>query len=268
MKILNCPECGLTLTDAQSECPRCHTKIDNDLTAGEQGSERGPKSVKEEMIQAVIEAEAEELTEQIDDVQKTEEELIAAAVEAEALAAMEEEAAENLCETCLSPVEEGQNFCHLCGSTVEAAETVQAPALPKTDEEANKWVAVIGYIFFFFPAIVGYYNKSKFSKFHAKQAFALLLSSIVLFMILVIFKDILDGLFRTIVPLGGPFGTVSELSWHHGTGVIFHYYLIGMINLVHLMPFVLMIIGMINAIQGKKKPLPIVGKFVKAETES
>jgi len=295
MKMLNCPECGLTITDTQKECPKCRTKIEVIKVELEKESEtaeekkgakkipakkvskkikdeadedKKPKSIKDEMIAAVVEAEALAAIETIEnDSAKVKEEIIAAAVEAEALAAIEEEEAatdENLCETCLAPVDDGQNFCQLCGSSVEAIEETVNPIIPKTDEESNKFIAAIGYVVFFFPILCGYYRKSAFAKFHAKQATLLFISSTVLFLGLIIFRDILNSLFTTYL-LDLDF-TIST-AWQHGFGVFFHFYLIGMINILHLMPFALMLIGIVNAFQGKKKYLPIIGRFIKKEEE-
>ena len=292
MKMLNCPECGLTITDTQKECPKCRTKIEvikeeikkesdnteekkdfkktpakkvSKKTKDEIGEDKKSKNKKEEMIAAVISAEETATNEMIeDDSTKVKEEMIAAVVEAEALAAIEEEAAaESLCETCLAPVDDGQNFCQLCGASVEAIEETVNPVLPKTDEESNKLIAAIGYIFFFFPILCGYYRKSAFAKFHAKQATLLFISSTVLFLGLVIFRDILNSLFTTHLL---DFDFTIDTAWQHGFGVFFHFYLIGMINILHLMPFALMVIGIVNAFQGKRKHLPIIGRFIKEET--
>jgi len=277
MKMLNCPECGLTITDVQKECPKCRTKIENvkeDLkreidantesrkknVKGKNASKQSSKQVKEEMIAAVV--QAEEANENAEEVATSvKEEMIAAVVEAEALAALEEEANEevHLCETCLAPVEDGQNFCQLCGSSVDAIEETVNPLIPKTDEESNKVIAAIGYLLFFFPILCGYYRKSAFAKFHAKQATLLFVSSAVLFVGLVLFGNLINDIFVT---------HYADASWHHGHGFaggVFHIYLTWMLYALHLMPFALMIIGIINALQGQKKLLPIIGRFGKKE---
>ena len=301
--MLNCPECGLTLTDAQKECPKCHTKIEDVKEKAvekevketpkrkrgrpkktetvekkeEKKTEEVAKNVKEEMIKAVIEAEEEAASaEVVDEKIQREEAIIAAAVEAEALAVIEEEAAEAeayieaaddefLCETCLAPVEEGQNFCQLCGQAVEAVVANEAPLLPKTDEEANKWIAAIGYVLFFLPILFGYYRKSKFAKYHATQAVYLFIASTGLFLGLVAFRNLIDSLFNPFLMtnVDGSFLSSLEFSWQHGTGVIFYFYLVAMILILHLIPFALMLIGITNAVQGKKKPLPLIGRLLK-----
>lgn len=274
MKVLNCPECGLTVTDAQTECPKCHTKIEENTEETKVVEEAAPKSKKrflkksssapktvydeiEEELKNLKDKDVEinpEIAEEIiNDDLKVKEEMIAAVVEAEALAIIEEEeAAEFLCETCLSPVDEGQNFCQLCGSSVDAIEEVEAPVIPKTDEESNKLIAAIGYVFFFFPILCGYYRNSAFAKFHAKQAALLFIASTGLFMGLVIFRTILEN-------------TFAMFAGHGVTADIFNFYLVMMIYIAHLFPFGLMAIGIINVLQGKKRRLPIIGRFLKKE---
>ena len=276
MKMLNCPECNLTVTDAHEECPKCRTNLDvakagldNPVVAVEEEKQvvkkravrkkdeplEEPKSVKEEMIEAVIQAELEATEAAIDEA-RAQEELIAAVVEAEALAIIqEEEAAESLCENCLSPVEEGQNFCQLCGSSVEAIEEAPRPVIPKTDEESNRLIAGIGYFLFFFPILCGYYRNSKFAKFHAKQATLLFAMSIVLFIGLIFTRTIVDS-------------TMIMYDGHRfSTAHLFHHYLRVMIQVLHLLPICLMLVGFVNSLQGKKRPLPIIGRFVKIEDE-
>ena len=188
------------------------------------------------------------------DSAKIKEEMIAAVVEAEALAAIEEEESapeETLCATCMAPVEDGQNFCQLCGSSVEAIEEIINPVIPKTDEESNKLIAAIGYVCFLFPILCGYHHKSAFAKFHAKQATLLFRASVILFIGLIISLNLLEALFSI--------GWLLTL-YQHGLGVLFYYYLISMINLLYLTPFALMLIGIINAFRGKKKKLPIINR--------
>jgi uncharacterized membrane protein len=270
--MLNCPECNLTVTDAHEECPKCRTNLDA-VKAALNGEVietvteepvpvkkrvirkkvepvEEPKSIKDEMIEAVIQSELEAM-DIVEDEVRAKEEMIAAVVEAEALAIIEEEeAAEFLCETCLSPVEEGQNFCQLCGASVDAIEEVERPVIPKTDEESNKFFAALGYFFFFLPILGGYYRNSKFAKFHAKQATLLFAGSLAWFLGLVISRSIIES-------------TLGMYDAHGITATWVYWYLRVMIQIMHLLPFGLMFIGFFNAVQGKKRPLPIIGRFNK-----
>jgi len=235
MKMMNCPECGLKITDAQDECPKCQTKIEDIVE--EVASER--------RVDEVNNAHTEE------DVTE-----------------------ETLCENCMAPLSEDQNFCQLCGDTANAIETHDNPVTPKTDVEANKWVAAVGYVFFFFPFFFGYYRKSKFAKFHANQALALFLSTLALFLTLLVFKNLVDWLWEPAanadLPLLDLIGSPDLLPetgrgffGTHGTGAFLRIYLIAMLNLLHLIPFTFMIMGIVNAVQGKKRQLPVIRRFTK-----
>lgn len=113
-----------------------------------------------------------------------------------------------------------------------AAEEVKAEAVPAADAsdvDQNKPMAIIGYlipILFFIPMLSE--QKSPFGMFHAKQQLNLLLSWIVV--------NVVGG----IVPFIGWFIILP----------------IGSIILI-----VLMIMGIINAVKGETKQLPIIGGF-------
>lgn len=265
MKMLNCPECGLTITDVQEECPKCHTKIEDITRVEEQQSEKVLKKTKpgkrkkgdSKKTEVVSVAQTNEKTATIDEPEKLKEDVITAVVKDETAEN------ENLCEICMTPLDANQNFCQSCSSSVvESLESV-ASTIAKSDEDANKLIAAVAYIVFFIPILFGFHRKSKFVKYHTKQATFLFISSTILFLVLVVFRNIIDGLFTT-TPMQNidEIFTTIDTSWRHGTGVLFRYYLIGMIYALHLMPFAFMIIGFINSIQGKKKPLPLMGRLL------
>ena len=410
--MINCPKCGLTITDAQEECPKCRTKlkdIKNELKKvksdmGERKEFRGrsvaeetseekvgdelPKREKDEVVHAKLpesekeeessvklseSEEEEESSVKLPESEKDEmahakasesekdemnhsatqegsetfpaakkttmslkEEILAATantngpssgVEDEVLVATEMKAvvtkkkkkkkksikspvkAENLCEICMTPVNDGQKFCQSCDLPVESVEEiakpVQAekfakavqpvqieknakavqtaedvklvqpvklvhpvqdikplqsaqPVRPKPVGAFSKFIAALGYIVFFFPLLCGGYQKSSFAKFHAKQATLLFIASAILFVGLIWFRSLLSRLFPT-----------ESIAWHRGYWAIssFYLYLRGMIYALHLMPFALMIVGMISSAWGKKRRLPVIGRFVEDGVE-
>lgn len=94
------------------------------------------------------------------------------------------------------------------------------------DVEKNKVIAILSYIIFFLPYLVA--KDSPFAMYHANQGLILLLTSLVL------------NFVGSIIPILGwfiiiPFGNLAIL--------------------------VFLIMGIINAINGQKKPLPLIGKF-------
>lgn len=93
------------------------------------------------------------------------------------------------------------------------------------DKQKNTLMAVVAYIIFFIPLL----TESKddpFVKFHVKQGLILLISFIVAYLVVVI-------------PFIGP-----TLRW-----------------LAQAFLFALLVIGIIHALRGEEKPLPLIGKF-------
>lgn len=290
MKMLNCPECGLTITDAQKECPKCRTKIEDldidELVRNENSNKKGSKKknskkpgnnkIKEEMIEAVIRAEEAVSKASLRKDASVQEELIAAVVEAEALAAIEEETnAENFCKNCKAPISRDQSLCQACIS-VKPAKTSSKRVVPKTDEETSRFLAAIGYVFFFVPLIVEYYRESAFVKFHAKQATALFVFNTILFLILAVLRNRLDYFALSHIDTISAILNINfnpleymRIPWHrgHATGGFYYHYLTWMIYLLHLLPFVLMIMGIVNAARGKVEQLPLIRFFIKDEKD-
>ena len=263
MKMLQCLACGLTIMDAQEECPRCHTK-NSDLNK-EALAEKA--SSPPEVVDSVIEA---------DDAMLSEAKRLEAIVEAQALASIAEDEIDakqaHLCEACDSLVEHDQSFCQLCGflvndatnkpESLSSASVAAVSLMPKADESTNKFIAMIGYLCFFLPIFYGYYKKSTFINFHAKQARRLFKFSVLLFLGLVLSRNLLVFLFTTTTPhqLHSSVYFTANTMFRHGLGRFFYYYLDLIINLLHLMPFALMLVGCFNAIYGKQKQLPLINR--------
>ena len=80
-------------------------------------------------------------------------------------------------------------------------------------------------------------KQSKFARFHANQGLVLLLASIV--------YSIAYGILSSII---------LAISWRL-------YFITSILSLVSIVFFVLCIIGIINAANGRAKELPVIGKF-------
>ncbi len=168
------------------------------------------------------------------------------------------------CGNCGTKVEDGKKFCPECGAPMEAApaqtsaqqqtqqQTQQIPVQPTAqqqfaqqpdagkgkgstdytsqfdpaDIEANKVMAFLGYILFLIPMLAA--KESRFAQFHANQGLILLLAGIIV------------GTAGSIIPV---------LGW----------FLILPIGCVAVA--ILGIIGILNALGGKAKDLPLIGKY-------
>ena len=100
------------------------------------------------------------------------------------------------------------------------------------DVDSNKALAIVGYIIpilFFLPLVMEGSKNSPFAKFHANQQLILLLSAVAVQIVGMVTIPLLIGL--AILPLG------------------------------MLFLFVCMILGIINAVNGQMKKLPLIGGF-------
>ena len=155
------------------------------------------------------------------------------------------------CGKCGTKVDEGVKFCPSCGNPMEApapeqqAQTQQAQAqqsdlsakvtnlnntaditeqFDKDDIEKNKVMGLLAYILFFIPLLAA--KDSPFARYHANQGLVLFLAAILSSVIL-------------IIPI---------LGWI-------------IAPILSIVITVLAVIGIINALNGKAKELPIIGKF-------
>lgn len=146
------------------------------------------------------------------------------------------------CKQCGTQVEDGVMNCTNCGASIEAPVQQNQPIdlsekfnefnntadttseYDAQDIEKNKVMAVLAYILFFIPLLAA--KDSKFARFHTNQGLVLFLGGIIASVVAVI--PVIGWI---IAPIAG------------------------------LAITVLAIIGIVNAIGGKAKELPIIGKF-------
>ena len=106
------------------------------------------------------------------------------------------------------------------------AESKKAPAANNKDAEDNKVYGVLAYIGILFLVPLLAAPKSKFAKFHANQGLVLFLAEVALGVV-------------AIVPI------IGWLVWFFGS----------------IAALVLAIMGIINALNGEMKKLPVIGEF-------
>ena len=94
--------------------------------------------------------------------------------------------------------------------------------------ESGKTMAVVAYLIFFVPLLMEDMKKNKFVMFHTEQSIVLVILNVI----------------------GVILGTIGSFFC---IGVIFY--------LINLFAFVLAIMGIINAVNGKAVPLPLVGQY-------
>ena len=146
------------------------------------------------------------------------------------------------CKQCGTQVEDGVMNCTNCGAPIEAPVQQNQPIdlsekfneLNNTadttseydaqDIEKNKVMAVLAYILFFIPLLAA--KDSKFARFHTNQGLVLFLGGIIASVVAVI--PVIGWI---VAPIAG------------------------------LAITVLAIIGILNALNGRAKELPVIGKF-------
>ena len=94
-----------------------------------------------------------------------------------------------------------------------------------TKKDRNIGMAIIAYIIFFLPLLTEEKN-NPFVKYHVKQGFVLFLAGVVARII-------------TRLPI---------LGWF-------------LVSFLNAFVFILFVIGVMNVLNGKKEPLPVIGKF-------
>lgn len=94
--------------------------------------------------------------------------------------------------------------------------------------QKNTTMAIIAYIIFFVPLLTGDAQKDPFVKYHVKQGLVLFLLAVII----------------NVIGMIIPFYFWYSISWILSLGVL-----------------ALLILGIVNAVNGKQEPLPVIGKF-------
>lgn len=154
------------------------------------------------------------------------------------------------CKQCGASVEDGMKFCTSCGAPVEQAQQQQASSqndyaqkikdlnntadttdeFDREDIEKNKVMAILAYISWLVLIPIFAAKDSKFARFHVNQGLVLAIVEILFW--------IAAGIVTSIIPI---------------LGII--------LNLANIVFFIVSIIGILNAANGKAKELPVIGKF-------
>lgn len=162
------------------------------------------------------------------------------------------------CKNCGQPVDENANNCPNCGTPVEKtapqAQTAAAQSAPANDDvQKNKglaWLAYFG-ILLLIPLFAR--KDSEYCKFHVKQGVTTLCVSIVLWIIRMIINAVLGGIVASMVYSYNRVGLTVVGIIAAILGFVFF--------AVSVFIIVCDIIGIVNAVKGEEKELPIFGKI-------
>ncbi len=155
------------------------------------------------------------------------------------------------CGNCGNKVEDSAKFCTSCGEIMESevkegnTAAVQKDSSPNTavtseqkDAQDNKMMGILAYIIFLIPLLAGP-KDSGFVRFHTNQGLVLFITGVIWIIVYNILSSILYA-----------------ISWTLGLG------LGGILSVFSLVFLALAILGIINAANGSKKPLPVIGNIV------
>ena len=143
-----------------------------------------------------------------------------------------------ICEKCGNKVADGVKFCTSCGASMAGkpfkveVQTEEIQADPD-DAAQHKGMAALAYILFFIPLLTGDHKKSPFVMYHTNQGLILFLFSI----------------------------CASTISGILIATVILAILGIPLLLAVSIFSLVLFIIGIMNVMNARMKPLPLIGKF-------
>ena len=118
-------------------------------------------------------------------------------------------------------------------------EETRQPDFTPEEIESGKLMAFVAYIIFFIPLLIEDQRKNKFVMFHTEQA-----------LVLVIFGFII-GLAKFILS-----AIILAISYKLTL-------LVTLVNLLWILPLILWIFGIVNALSGKVAVLPVIGQFGK-----
>lgn len=152
------------------------------------------------------------------------------------------------CGKCGTQMEDGAAFCSQCGAPIGsgAPETgAPAMAMAQSDAEQNKVMGVLAYLGFLCLVPIFAAKDSKFARFHANQGLVLFVGELAYAIVYSILSAIL-----------------WSLAWSSWTMFNIVSALTTILGLVYIVFGVLAIIGIVNAVSGKEKPLPVIGKFI------
>lgn len=150
------------------------------------------------------------------------------------------------CKNCNTQVADGVKFCPSCGKDVNAAAPAAQQADP-SDVQENKGMAILAYLLFFVPLLAGTHKKSAFVKYHTNQGTVLFLAAIAVSIALSILSAIISAILT------------ATMSWN---ALLAFASIFGIIWTVYgIAVTVLAVIGILNVVNGRMKPLPLIGKF-------
>lgn len=152
------------------------------------------------------------------------------------------------CKKCGTQMDDAAQFCPSCGATQNGS----APAVNNEQQDIadNKIMAILAYCGPLVLVPIFAAPKSKFARYHSNQGLLLLIAEVA--------YGIIQGILTAI--LGMLFPWSWEYGWIGGHGPVYDI-ITTILGILWIAWGILAILGIVNAVQGKLKELPIIGKF-------
>ena len=143
----------------------------------------------------------------------------------------------SFCRECGAQMEDGTKFCPACGLQVEESATTD-----QEDATKNKAMGILAYLSWLVLIPIFGAKESKFARFHANQGLVLAITEVIWWIAQYVLQIILWSI-------------LGYRLWG------FYSLLVTVLSLCNLVFLALAIIGILNAVNGLKKELPVIGKF-------
>lgn len=150
------------------------------------------------------------------------------------------------CTKCGVEAPKDVKFCASCGNAIDAEAAQTVTVSEDKDAQDNKGMGILAYILFFIPLLKGAHKTSPFVKYHTNQGTVLF----ILAMAYAIVEEILRSMIKVPTSFYGVVSFPETPGW-----------LNLILSLGNLAIFVLFIMGIVNVVNGKKVPLPLIGGY-------
>lgn len=143
-----------------------------------------------------------------------------------------------ICKKCGMNVENEAKFCPACGKSFGNENRRAGCRFDSADIQKNKVMAALAYLGFLVLIPIFAAKESRFARYHAKQGLILLITEVIFY--------IAYGMLRF---------AVLSISWHL-------YFLVKIAGMIGYLFPVLAVIGIVNAVSGKARKLPVIGNVL------
>ena len=146
------------------------------------------------------------------------------------------------CRFCGQTMSPTHNRCPACARSVEAPRGDYTPYFSRRDADRHHVVAALSYLAFLVLIPLIFARRSHYARFHANQGLVLTIIALAYTLVTRIFVSFLDILF------GGVYAAIPAT-------------MSGIFNFGSIFFWILLVLGLSNAANGRAKELPLIGRI-------